>query len=112
MARIRICIKEGLSLSCRMDTIPEVNKIVMPETWEEFSGYLEKSKVFPKLPTVFSATEESMSVLLNDKSWRKRIINCNADIAAINMATLVLLPMSCGINMKFRFVVESVKHFS
>jgi len=132
LARIRIRIKEGLSLSRRMDTIREVNEIVMPETWEVFSGYLEKSKVFPKLPTVFSATEESMSALLNDKSWGKRIINCNGDTAAINMATLqvtaysrkplpdyceingalVLYPISRGINMKFRFVVESVKHFS
>ena len=93
----------------------------MLETWEEFSGYLEKSKVFPILPTVFSATEDSMSALLNDKSWGRRILNCNGDTAAINMATLqviaynrkplpdyceinghpVLSPISRGINRKF-----------
>ena len=79
MVRIRIRIEEGLSLSRGKDTIREVYEIVMPETWEVFSGYLEKSKMFQKLPTVFSATEESMAALLNDKFWGKRVINCHGD---------------------------------
>ena len=131
LGRLKLRIKETLSLRRRTSTKVDIDKSISHETWCVVSACLTPLRLFKKRPTVYSCSDEKLSNLFKDPTWSRRVINDAGDVARVNMNTLqivgyvkkpitdfveeggmlALSPISRGLSLKISFAIDHTKYF-
>jgi len=131
LGRLKVRIKENLSLRRKTSTKVDIAEPISHETWCVLSACLTPLRLFKKRPTIYSCSHEKLSNLFKDPTWSRRVINEAGDVARVNMSTLqivayvkkpitdfleedgmlALSPISRGLYLKISFAIDHAKYF-
>ena len=131
LGRLKLRIKENLSLTRKTATKVDIDEAISHETWCVVSACLTPLRLFRKRPTIYSCSHEKLSDLFKDPRWSRRVINEAGDVARVNMNTLqivcyvkkpitdfeeeggklALSPISRGLYLKISFAIDHTKYF-